>query len=114
MVDDLLCGDLVVCERVEEIMSNILTAKELSGYRYSKGGYNSDVLCDSHEALRAENERLSAQYKKQHEDSMFVHRFFEKVLGESANGRDFSVKVPMMESRIAELEKERDAAGGVL
>lgn len=68
--------------------------------------------------LEAENERLKVElgeqlstlYKKQHEESMLAHRFFEKVLGESANGRDFSVKVLMMESRIDKLEKDQNAA----
>lgn len=105
MVDDLLCGDLAGSERVEEVMSEILTAEQVAEFWYHG---NIVALKQSHEALRAENERISVLHEEQYEDSMIAHRFMEKFLTEFVRGYNFSVKVPLMEESIAELRAENE------
>jgi hypothetical protein len=39
-----------------------------------------------------------------HADAMIAHRFFEALLGESARGRDFAIKVPMAEEYLNRLQ----------
>lgn len=104
MAVDLLCGDLAVCERVEEVMSEILTVEQVAEYRDSYIGIAS--LCDSHEALRAENERL-----KLDDDYVAWIRFSGRSIRVCDSDSPGAFRVWRRPySRIAELEKERDAA----
>ncbi len=107
-------------------MSEILTAEQVSAVR--KGGHGALAdskggtanLCDSHEALRAENERLRERTRDR--DFQFKERckllsMINRVRESGFDLEPFTENTPerlaydplKLEAGIAELEKERDA-----
>jgi len=57
---------------------------------------------DLAQALLEARERADKLY----EDAMIAHRWFSREFGEEFNGRDFAVKVPMAEARLATARQE--------
>ncbi len=83
-------------------MNEILNAEQVAATRSSMG-YGVYWLCDSHEALRAENERLKSMLSALEGDPEAVHQGALAAI--EALRQCCGTK-----ARIAELEKERDAA----